>query len=350
MIGQNYNVGRWGRLIGVVFLLLTSAVAANAQIIESVGSRALGMGGAFVAVASDNTATWWNPAGLATGPFVDIGWGRDRLEVTEQAPAWRHKTSWFGLGTPTLGLSYYRFQITDVQPLVPAAVSESRQPERGDVPVQSVALSQLGVSIVRTLVSGVHVGTTLKRLRGTVRNGPLDDTASLLASVEQGETLEGGDAESRYDLDVGLIAVAGPLRLGATVRNVREPEFFTAGGASAALATGLRLPRQVRVGAAIDGAAVGSIPLTVAVDADLRTYLTASGERRMIALGAEQWILDRRVGVRVGGRVNRRGTRESVATAGLTVATGGGLYLDGHVVRGGAEDERGWGLATRISF
>ena len=26
----------------------------------------MGMGGAFVAVAADATATWWNPAGLAT--------------------------------------------------------------------------------------------------------------------------------------------------------------------------------------------------------------------------------------------------------------------------------------------
>ena len=37
-------------------------VPASAQIVESVGHRALGMGGAFVAVADDSTATWWNPA------------------------------------------------------------------------------------------------------------------------------------------------------------------------------------------------------------------------------------------------------------------------------------------------
>ena len=45
---------------------------ADAQAIETVGARALGMGGAFVAVANDSTATWWNPAGLAAGPFVDL--------------------------------------------------------------------------------------------------------------------------------------------------------------------------------------------------------------------------------------------------------------------------------------
>jgi hypothetical protein len=347
LISQNYSFGHWRRSVGALFLVLAPAVA-GAQIVESVGTRALGMGGAFVAVASDSTATWWNPAGIAAGPFVDIGWGRDRLEVTEQAPAWRHKNSWFALGTPALGLSYYRLRITDL----PSATSEAA-PVAGS-PVRSLAVSQLGITIVRTLTPGVHVGTTLKRVRGNVRNGLLDgagqdSAASLSAAVEQGEALEGGDSETRYDLDVGFIGVAGPLRLGGTVRNVREPEFGV-GSPSDALAAGMRLPRQVRVGAAFDGAAIGSIPLTVAVDADVRTYMSTAGERRMVALGVEQWMLNRRVAVRVGGRVNTRGTRESVATVGLTVATGGGLYLDGHAVRGGLEDERGWGLATRISF
>jgi hypothetical protein len=57
---------------------------AAAQTIETVGERALGMGGAFVAVADDSSGTWWNPAALATGPFVDLsaGWAR-----TERATA-----------------------------------------------------------------------------------------------------------------------------------------------------------------------------------------------------------------------------------------------------------------------
>jgi len=309
------------------------------------------MGGAFVAVASDSTATWWNPAGLAAGPFVDIGWGFDRLGLTKQTTAWRHRTSWFAAVTPPLGLSYYKYWITDVQPIASAvSVDGSRSLGWDDLPVQSVMLSQLGVTIVRTLISGVHVGTTLKRLQGTRRSGLLENVTSLSVALERGEAFEGGDTETRFDLDVGLIAVAGPLRFGAAVRNVRGSEFFTKSSGSDALATGMQLPRQVRVGAAFDGAAVGSIPLTVAVDADLQTYVTASGERRMIAFGAEQRILGRRVAVRLGGRVNTQGARARVATAGLSVAAGGGLYLDGYVVRGGDVDERGWGLTARISF
>jgi hypothetical protein len=35
------------------------------------GVRARGMSGAFVAVADDASAAWWNPAGLATIRFLD---------------------------------------------------------------------------------------------------------------------------------------------------------------------------------------------------------------------------------------------------------------------------------------
>ena len=50
--------------------LATCASPASVQVFESIGVRALGMGGAFVVVADDATANYWNPAGLATGPFL----------------------------------------------------------------------------------------------------------------------------------------------------------------------------------------------------------------------------------------------------------------------------------------
>src|SRR5258705_3041766 len=73
-----------------VSALLLAGVASvcSAQIVESVGNRALGMGGAFVAVATDSSATWWNPAGLAIGPFADVAVapGRVRLGGNMAAP------------------------------------------------------------------------------------------------------------------------------------------------------------------------------------------------------------------------------------------------------------------------
>lgn len=44
---------------------LSTSLFANGLSLNSVGSKALGMGGAFVALSNDATAMYWNPAGLA---------------------------------------------------------------------------------------------------------------------------------------------------------------------------------------------------------------------------------------------------------------------------------------------
>jgi len=88
----------------------------------------------------------------------------------------------------------------------------------------------------------------------------------------------------------------------------------------------------------------------VAVDADVRTYATGTGDRRVFAAGVEQWLWARRIGVRGGARWNRTGAKERSATAGASVAARNGLYVEGYVVRGGSTAERGWGLGTRVTF
>ena len=59
-------------LLGGALTLIPALAAgqpslAAGQGVEAVGMRALGMGGAFLAVADDASATYWNPAGLVTG-------------------------------------------------------------------------------------------------------------------------------------------------------------------------------------------------------------------------------------------------------------------------------------------
>ena len=317
---------RLSQLIGIALLcaaMIGLPSPAPAQIVESVGNRALGMGGAFVAVASDSSATWWNPAGLAAGPFLDLTLARASTRVDERPSAWRNRTSWFAIATPPFGFGYYRFRLTDIQPFGPTDQAGGGREDRGvGNPPRSLSASQAGVTVVQSVVSGVHAGTTLKYLRGT---------------------LSGGETQGRFDLDVGVMAIAGSLRAGAVVRNVTAPEFSAPDAA-------LRLPRQFRVGAAFDPERATGVPLTISLDADVRAYDPGSGERRVVAAGAEQWFMAKRFGVRAGGRFNTVGLRQRSATAGATVEVRSGLYVEGHVVRGGSADEQGWGLAARVSF
>ena len=254
----------------MAFVCAFTAGSAQAQVIETVGSRALGMGGAFVAVASDSSATWWNPAGIAAGPFVDIAWGRSVTERRRELPASRDEATWFALATPPAAFSYYRLRITDIQPFDPTGEdAANREDRRAGVPVRSVSVSQLGVTVVRTLSPGVHAGTTLKYVRGTLRHGREDSLASPQDLLDAGDDYEGGDAQGRLDMDIGVLAVAGPLRLGAVVKNVREPEFDAPGLTPDAPPTQFTLPRQVRVGAAFDPEGATGLPLTVALDVDV---------------------------------------------------------------------------------
>jgi hypothetical protein len=110
------------------------------------------------------------------------------------------------------------------------------------------------------------------------------------------------------------------------------------------------LPRQFRVGAAVDLEKAGGPPLIVSFDADARRYDVPTGPRRVLALGAEHWSFSRRLGLRGGVRSNRTGRKESAATGGVSVAVRSGLYLEGHIVGSGSPAERGWGAAVRVSF
>ena len=313
---------------------------ASAQVVESVGSRALGMGGAFVAVASDSSGVWWNPAGLAAGPFFDMALTHGQVEAAETLPAWRQGFSGFSAAAPPLGLSYYRFRITDIQPFDPTTEEApgSREDRRTGVPVRSLAASQLGVTVVQTLLPGVHAGATLKYVRGAVHVAREDSLEAPGVLLDRGEELDTGVRSSDFGIDLGVLAVAGVVRIGARMGNVREAEVG-----------GIRMQRQTRVGIAIDPEPVTDLPLTVAFDADVTEYDSVTGARRMLALGAEQWLFAKRLGVRGGGRVNSTGAKERVGTAGASVALRPGMFVDAHVSRGSAH-ETGWTITARVSF
>src|SRR5262249_25950078 len=138
------------------FLCLAAAVAtlmlarpAHAQIFESVGTRAQGMGGAFVALADDATATWWNPAGIATGPYFNALFEYGRLEATDGG------LKALAAAFPALGLSYYRLPVNRIRSFSPAGNGvESRQEDR--------VLGVFGVTVAESLGQHLVVASTLK--------------------------------------------------------------------------------------------------------------------------------------------------------------------------------------------
>jgi hypothetical protein len=324
----------------LVFCVLMAARPACGQVVETVGTRALGMGGAFVAVASDSSAVWWNPAGLAAGPFFDSALTQSRGSTDDALPAWRQRVSGFSAAAPPIGISYYRFRITDIRPFAPttAEAAASREDRRVGVPVRSLAASQWGVTIVQTLIPGVHAGATLKYVRGALHGAREDGLIPPGDLLDRGEDLDTTESAGGFGADVGVLAVAGPVRLGARVGNALEPEIG-----------GVTLRRQARIGAAFDVEAVSGVPLMIAIDADVKKRPTLVGDRQMVAIGAEQWFFSRRLALRGGGRLNTTGAEERVGSAGASVAIRPGMFVDGHVSRGSAQ-EAGWSVAARVSF
>ena len=233
--------------VGVVLgLLAGTASDGSAQTFERVGVRAQGMSGAFVAVADDATASWWNPAGLATGTYlsavVERGRTTEPVTPTAEGPAARTTSSSFALAFPALGVSYYRLRLGEIAPPASTAVSsEHRQDQRtSGTSVRSVAISQFGTTVGQSLGDHLVIGTTLKLLRaGAVVAAPVG--ANLLDEADDADVAR----QTRADVDVGAMANLGHVRLGLTVKNVFEPSFGDEG------ADRLTLGRQARVGLAV---------------------------------------------------------------------------------------------------
>ena len=316
----------------ILALIVLAPVAAAAQTFDSVGTRARGMGGAFVAVADDGSAVYWNPAGLAGGAYFSLVLDGNTAKVAPD-PALRagKETSWLlALSTPALGISYYRLR----------TASARLAPVPGEFQVEALVTHHAGVTVVHSLTDGIAVGATVKLVRGTAAaaTGPAASAESLL---DEADLL--GRTGSRADLDVGIMARGSLGSLGLTLRNLTEPSFETGSGASLEL----NLDRQARAGASI----LLLRSWKLAADADLTRNRGPLGDVREVAIGTEGQIT-RRFAARSGLRLNTAGDRGRAPafSAGASVAVTGTVLIDAQVTTGSDEALRGWGIAGRAVF
>lgn len=335
----------------VSFVSFVSSVSrASAQQSEVIGVRALGMGGAFTAVADDATASWWNPAGMAGGAFLNalIESGSHHEPPSERTDAGDPLTSWgagtrsFAVGFPALALSYYRLQVSEMQPLPSTAATAGGRQDGGatEVRLRSTVLTQFGASVGQSLGSHLVVGSTIKLVSaGSASRVQAAATGSLDAAADidpPGETHAG--------LDVGAMVTLAAVRIGLMVRNINEIEFSGGGDP-------FTLARTARAGVAVSTGTRGVIGgATIAVDADVMKTTTAFGEERRLATGGELWTSARTFGVRGGVSVNTIGSKRTALSGGLSAALRKGMYADGEITGGTDQGRKGWGVGLRLTF
>src|SRR5262249_36574984 len=151
------------------------------------------------------------------------------------------------IGLPSLGLSYYRLPISQMQAALPAETGQIGRLDQG-------YLSQFGATFGQSLGNALVVSSTLKLVRA---------------------------GETHGDVDIGAMAKMGRVRVGVGMRNVTEPTFGEGAGA-------LALKRQTRIGGAYLSGAHGAIDqVTIAVDGDLTSVMTTAGEEQHVSVGAE---------------------------------------------------------------
>ena len=304
------------RIIAVFALLLPLSLplSVHAQTFGGVGTRAEGMGGAFVAVADDASAVYWNPAGIATGATFDL-----------QVSAGEGSQRFVGAALPVLAATYYRTR--QATGLATVSGSPDRQNEgSGEVQVRTLTTSNVGVTVVQTVVPGLVIGTTARVVRGGV---------------------ESFDPRTTVDLDAGAMVSAWDLRFGLTARNLRTPEFESGSGM-------VKLHRQFRVGAALAPRALPTGvhgPFTLAIDADLTTTPdVVLGDQRTVAAGGEYWLAKGLVGGRAGVRWSTLGDSRRAVSGGLTVRLPRSIHAEGQVTKENESDDVYWTVGARVTF
>ncbi|MCA1585224.1 MAG: conjugal transfer protein TraF, partial [Acidobacteria bacterium] len=294
---------------------------------------------------------------LVFGPLfnLQVGLGtHDRNSDGAQAntsPA-QGSAALVAIGVPPLGLSYYRLRSTEVGAPGPAGDGQLGR-EREWRTLHTLTTHNVGVTVLQSVGERLTVGATAKLIVATAGSAIVDASGVTVADGLNDAEALGTTRHVRGDVDAGLMADFGRLRVGLVGRHLTAPEFDlhdvgsvqrVAGGTGTA-----RLGREARLGLAWGSGWPGRARAIVALDADLTRRVTSTTTRRDVAAGVETWWRDARLGVRGGVRASTVGETRAVVTGGASLAVTAGIFVDGHVAVG-QEDLRGWGVGARVVF
>lgn len=319
----------------------------------AVGPRAMGMGGAGVAVTTDALATYWNPAGLAMTQTVDVriqGSGQviDRLGIANAV----HDLENFTPNDPNTAANLTKAQdianrinrpgatvslngsaglyikghlgehaiglnISDiatgggfVSTPVTAALNGSNVSLTGAMALRGLEARQVAFSYAYAFADKTFsFGVTAKILQGAAYRGSTTLTGGTDVSVT--ENFGKPTISTAFGIDVGAIyRPSSWLRFGIVAKDINQPTFDTPGGEE------LKLGPQVRGGIAVNPYA--SLTLTADVDATSNKTFIPGVKSQVLSLGVEQTIFSEFLSFRLGAFKNMKDTGTPFTpTAGL---------------------------------
>jgi hypothetical protein len=333
------------RSVRAVAILVGLMIPAQAMALEfvAVGPRAMGMGGAGVAVTTDALATYWNPAGLAMTQTVDIriqGSGQviDRLGIADavhdlenfdtsatsaanlaKAQDIANRINRAGatvsvngsaglylkghLGEHALGLN-----VSDVatgggfvsSPVLATQPGGAGTPISlaGQMALRGLEARQMAFSYAYAFSDKtISFGVTGKIMQGAAYSGSTTLTGGTDVSIA--DNFGRPTLSTAFGIDVGAIyRPSSWLRFGVVAKDINQPTFDAPGGGE------LKLGPQVRGGVALNP--YSSLTLTADVDATSNKTFVPGVKSQVLSIGAEQTIFSEFMSFRLGAFKNMK--------------------------------------------
>jgi hypothetical protein len=260
-------------LLGVILLALPTGLRAAFQDSDW-GARPAGLAGAFSALADDANAPAYNPAAVS------------RIQQTEATLTYAQLFSglklYAGNDTTSLGLGYLSFVPKPFMPFGNLGFYIANFDSKGLYQENTYAvswgsrLSQINAA----LPSNLALGLNLKYL---------EHGYTLDSLTNSDPVFQNGHRKGAVGMDVGLQWEALPtvlpgFRVAAVGKNVNEPNV--------GLAQKDRVPSEFHLGMALDSPTYRM--LTPSIE-----WTSRNGQQRWMG-GAESWLLNRTLGLRLG--------------------------------------------------